>query len=125
MAVAGAETYTVQTCTSITFSLPTETAGLIAPTLDLTTLTPGTTYYWRAKAVSAAGESPWSATRLFTVYSLNTPSTADSFFPSTLLAVPGEPVYLTCIATDPEGVYSVQFQYYDGAAWQNIGPAPR
>ena len=51
----------------------------------------------------------------------NTPSTATKFIPSAFTAVQGNAVYMTCTAQDTEGVYSVQFQYYNGAIWQNVG----
>lgn len=90
--VFGAVSYTIQYSTTTTF--PAETAPNSATSGTITaagsntsatipSLSYGTSYYFRAKASSAAGAGGWSTTKTATTWSLSTPSlttTASGFY---------------------------------------------
>jgi predicted phage tail protein len=62
-----AQYYTVQVATQEVFAGTVLTKqGVVETALDTPALRPSTTYYWRVRALNAAGESPWSAARTFT-----------------------------------------------------------
>ncbi len=66
-AADGADTYEVQVATDDAFTaLVTDESGLTATSLTVSGLASNTTYFWRVRAVNAAGAGPWSETRSFT-----------------------------------------------------------
>ena len=117
-AVPGADTYTAQTASDAAFTTPTETAALTAPTLTLTSLTPGATYYWRVKAVSAAGDSPWSAAWSFATALL--PAAAPTFAPPAGAVAAGTAVSIS--STTPGALIS--YSTDGGATWSTPAASP-
>src|SRR5690606_29523853 len=70
--VQGAQTYTVQLSTDQAFLSQDQLiyTGLTSPSFQFTQTLPQTRYYWRVKAVNAAGDGEWSETWWFTTVSL-------------------------------------------------------
>lgn len=70
--VQGAKTYTVQLSTDQAFLSQDQQiySGLTATTFQFSETLPQTKYYWRVRAVNAAGEGEWSETWWFTTVSL-------------------------------------------------------
>jgi hypothetical protein len=66
-AAFGATSYDVQLASDPTFSvIIVDSSGVSATSLDAGGLAPGTTYFWRVRAMNAAGTSPYSSTFSFT-----------------------------------------------------------
>lgn len=61
---SGASSYRLQVFNDTTIQV--DTAGLISPSVSLSGLFQGTTYYWRVDASDSAGTSPWSSLWQFT-----------------------------------------------------------
>jgi Secretion system C-terminal sorting domain len=63
-ALASANDYTVEIADNPLYNSAI-TLNSVAPNVDFTTLNANTNYYWRAKANTATGSTPWSATWAF------------------------------------------------------------
>jgi len=69
--VAGADSYRIQISTNNDFvATVVDNGGLQTTSFTVAGLAAGTRYYWRVSATNAAGTSPWSSTRTFTVVSI-------------------------------------------------------
>jgi chitinase len=66
-ASTGAESYTLQVSTSLTFStFILNQSGIVSASYSLNGLSANTTYYWRVSATNASGTSEWSSVGSFT-----------------------------------------------------------
>src|SRR5207302_5782485 len=69
----GATSYRVQLATDSLFAaIIVDDSTITSTTRQVTSLSPGTTYYWRVSAKNAAGVSPYSATRNFATFMTGT-----------------------------------------------------
>ncbi|WP_010232507.1 fibronectin type III domain-containing protein, partial [Gillisia marina] len=69
-AASGADSYKVQVSTTSDFSSTlVNQSNITGTSTSVSGLDDGTTYYWRALATNAVGDSNWSAVRSFTTIS--------------------------------------------------------
>ncbi|MDZ7269889.1 MAG: SBBP repeat-containing protein [candidate division KSB1 bacterium] len=118
--VEGAATYHLQVATDSAFTtLAVEQEKFTATTVKLTTLTAGTTYYWRVAASNAGGTSPWSASWSFTTTAVS-PGTF-SISGKTLYCSSGAPVAGVALALSGGATLSDTSDANGDYAFANLG----